>query len=726
MKIVVECSCQVPYEFEIEPVDGQMPGTVACPTCGADGTEYANWVIQETHAREQSTESKIGLRHSDAAGEPTAEASSPVEGAETTDDDAGPGLPKFCHIHKDQPTEAFCLACKKPICLRCMKQSGYFCGPYCRNRAEQEGMEIPVYEGQERLVRAREYKNVTRLGTAIILVLIALFVTYEWYQLYGQHPSVKFSMPLANDERLMHAQFVSGHELLFVNPDKISVYDFKKKQPVWSKSLASYRPASPPTPSPTETADEAEATAKPTIPLTGPALAAEKLKQAAKLVAYEDYFDSGVNVRVIGDDIWVTLGRNVICLDRTTGAEKTKAQVDGRIQDTTFADNAMVIVSRKGPYEYVLTRVELPAGTPQTEQRSLPPPPPQPARTFDPDAPVEAGPSIPDERREFVAAGSTVADLDVKLVEKKMLTVETMKAPKTGQFDEGIKVTQTREMAEDVFNEMKRNRTGGVARVDQSRYAVTLQRVFGKDAASWTGEVVGPLAFFALKTVDVLVADKVMYVFSKTDQLMWQSNLSYPIAPQFRERESWWGGERDSIPAPCLEKGDTLYFFDQGVLTAFETKSGKARWRMPSVGVSRIQFDDQGMLYVTTTSAGPETIKYYEQVSMDRVEPIIVKVDPATGRALWHLEKVGDDCHLSGKYVYLTKSQVSGIDVIASLSHSGAGVPTHFRLYRLNPNNGKKLWECYRPNHPSQIDFHENEFLLQFGDKLEVLKFLSL
>jgi outer membrane protein assembly factor BamB len=225
--------------------------------------------------------------------------------------------------------------------------------------------------------------------------------------------------------------------------------------------------------------------------------------------------------------------------------------------------------------------------------------------------------------------------------------------------------------------------------------------------------------------VEVLVAGKMMYVFSKTNQMMWQSNLSFPIAQQFRARESWWGGGHDSTLAPCLEKGDTLYFFDQGVLTAFETRSGKVRWRMPSVGVSKVQFDDQGMLYVTTTSAGPETIQYYEQVSMDRVEPIVVKVDPATGRALWRVEKLGDECHLSGKYVYLTKSQVSGLDVIASMS-KGGGVPTHFRLYRLNPKNGKQLWECYRPAHPSQMDFHDNEILFQFRDKLEILKFLSL
>ncbi len=713
MIIVVECNCQVPYEFEIEPVDGKMPGPVLCPTCGADGTEYANWVIQETLTREQAANSQIAA----AAGEPDAETTPPDEQAEATDE-AAPGLPKSCHIHKDQPVAAFCFSCKKPICLKCMKQSGYFCGLYCRTRAEQAGMDIPVYEGQDRLVRAREYTTITRIGTAILLLLVGLFVTYEWYTLFGQKPSVKFSMPLPKNEPLTHAQFLSDHELLLVNSDKVSAYDFQKNQPVWSKSLTTYRLPLPPSPNPTELADEASATAKPASPQT----------TAAQAAAYEDYFDPRVGARVVGDGIWVTMGRIVICFDRATGAEKTKAQVEGRIQEMTLGDSALVVVSAKGPYDYVFTRVELPSGAPQSEQRSLPPPPPRPVKVFDPDAPVQEDLYVPAERHQFVAAGSTVADLDVKLVEKKIVSVETMKPLKTGQFDEGIKVTQTREVAEDVFNEMKMRDTGGVAKVDASRYAVTLQRVFGKDAPPWTGEVVGPPSFFPLKTVDVLVAGKVMYAFNKRDQLMWQSNLSYPIARQFRSPENEWeGSRRDSTLAPCLERGDTLFFFDQGVLTAFDLKSGKARWRMPSVGVSSIQFDDKGMLYVATTSASPESIQYYEQVSMERVQPIIVKVDPATGRALWRVEKIGNECYLSGKYVYLTQARTSALDVIASMSTGGGrAVSTTFHLYRLNPKNGQPLWECYRPTHPSQLDFHNNEILLQFRDKLEVLKFLSL
>src|SRR5580704_11652870 len=139
MNIVVNCACQTAYEFEVEPVDGQMPGQVLCPTCGADGTDYANGVIQEALANQPQAAPKIKLRRS-VADEP---AVTPEAAAEEPG-----GLPKFCFIHKEEPLEAFCLTCKKPICLKCMKQTGYFCSIYCRNRAQQAGMDIPVYAGQ--------------------------------------------------------------------------------------------------------------------------------------------------------------------------------------------------------------------------------------------------------------------------------------------------------------------------------------------------------------------------------------------------------------------------------------------------------------------------------------------------------------------------------------------------------------------------------------------------
>jgi len=43
--IKIECGCGQHYAFDAEPVNGRLASTVACPTCGADGTDAANAVI---------------------------------------------------------------------------------------------------------------------------------------------------------------------------------------------------------------------------------------------------------------------------------------------------------------------------------------------------------------------------------------------------------------------------------------------------------------------------------------------------------------------------------------------------------------------------------------------------------------------------------------------------------------------------------------------------------
>ena len=46
--IKIECGCGQHYAFDVEPVNGLMPYTVACPVCGVDGTGVANEVIAQS------------------------------------------------------------------------------------------------------------------------------------------------------------------------------------------------------------------------------------------------------------------------------------------------------------------------------------------------------------------------------------------------------------------------------------------------------------------------------------------------------------------------------------------------------------------------------------------------------------------------------------------------------------------------------------------------------
>jgi hypothetical protein len=46
MEIKILCACGTKFKFDVEPVNGRMPGAVNCPACGADATEQANEVIR--------------------------------------------------------------------------------------------------------------------------------------------------------------------------------------------------------------------------------------------------------------------------------------------------------------------------------------------------------------------------------------------------------------------------------------------------------------------------------------------------------------------------------------------------------------------------------------------------------------------------------------------------------------------------------------------------------
>lgn len=55
MPIKIECECGQHYAFDVEPLNGRMPSTVACPHCGADGTVAANQSITRQLAPGAST-----------------------------------------------------------------------------------------------------------------------------------------------------------------------------------------------------------------------------------------------------------------------------------------------------------------------------------------------------------------------------------------------------------------------------------------------------------------------------------------------------------------------------------------------------------------------------------------------------------------------------------------------------------------------------------------------
>jgi outer membrane protein assembly factor BamB len=326
---------------------------------------------------------------------------------------------------------------------------------------------------------------------------------------------------------------------------------------------------------------------------------------------------------------------------------------------------------------------------------------------------------------EFFSTGANLVELRVKLLEPKVTYVQSIK-PRgpthiTGNLTAG---SSTADVAEEVFNDIKRDKTGGVKGVDESRYEVTLRRwLGGVTPVEWKGEVMGAPMFFSLKTVDLLVAGQRLMVFDKQNKEMFEAKLAYSINARYHP-DRW-----DHHSVPAVEGPGGLYFFDEGVLTAFSLSAGEVRWRLTSVGISRVQFDEHGVLYVDSTSSSPEDIQYSDQIKLDKAAPVLLKIDPSSGKILWQDADLGQRVFLSGPFLYSASANKGGAAIANGLAEAlnapQSGAPVYFHIYRLDPAEGKKLWDFYREEAPDELHFQQTRFLLRFGSDVQVWKFLT-
>jgi len=726
MKIKIQCSCETKYAFDVEPVNGRMPVRVNCPGCGADGTDAANAIIGQQLA----------------GSEPPAPASAPVPvpvarpaetkpririGADTpspvpvplptvraaTAESVPPPAPveapavQFCAKHRQQPVTNACLVCGKPICPKCMEQFGYLCSVYCQSQAEQRGIEVPFYEGQKFAVKAKEWRK-TKLALAGIAGVVALlFAAYGWYVFVGCKPRTLYSVQTPRADHPVYSQLVSTEEMLLLRANKLALINVANEKEIWSATLPAAKPP----------AARALATAKTALALPDDD---------------DDFFEPRPpQIQVAGDDIWVSLADRIVRFDRKTGKQKSEVPIKDRIQEVEFTDRSIMVMSENAAKQRSITHISLPSGTARTEVLAAAPlprfaagrtaarPVAQPRASGDEDAFDTDG--IGDfalSDREFLPAGDNVVQFKATLLEKRMAVVQAMKAaPAESTFNSGgLSARDSLKATAELLNEMQRERTGGVTFENESRYQVTLRRLAPADSPEWRGEVIGPPSLFPQKTVDVLTAGKTVHVFSKRNQKLWEGKLTYPVAFD----------NSDAI-SPCLEEAGSLYLFDKGMLTAFDVRTGNARWRVPSVGISRVVRDSRGMLYVSTTSASPDSIQYSQQIKLtDRPHPVIMKVDASSGKVLWKADQLGEQCYVSGKYVYVTESRISGLDVIRTAGGDDGNIPIHHRIYRLDPSNGKYIWQYYQPQAPRHISVQQNRLLLQYGDEVRVLSYLTM
>jgi outer membrane protein assembly factor BamB len=335
----------------------------------------------------------------------------------------------------------------------------------------------------------------------------------------------------------------------------------------------------------------------------------------------------------------------------------------------------------------------------------------------------------PDYREHFELRPTQdgFVQFSVQLLEHKVIERSAMRAkPGKSALEGPVSVTATAEVANEILNEMQRERGGGTVMEDQSRYQVTVRIPGAKGVADWKGEMIGSPGLYPLKTVNVVAGGKSLTVLDKGNKKKWDASLTYEISEGAGSMDE---GNAPFGLGPVVERNGALFVIDEGVLTAFDLATGDARWRLPSVGISGLFFDEDGNIYVNSTTAGPDRIKFARQIDItERVGAVVLKIDPKDGKILWTAEPGGQVSHVSGKNIFTINWYQPEDDEDNSLymPDTGFETPPYMRIKRINPRNGRVMWEHFQQRAPLDVQFEGNTIRLVFKKELQVLKFLSL
>ena len=770
----LQCPCGAKYAFDLSPEMVQNPVTFVCPTCGLDSSEFVNELVRREFGAPApaytppvsapppavpAAAPRLKISHSVAHTEKPAEP--PPETAPVS---------KYCQKHRGVLAEEKCTMCGKPICPKCMELFGYFCSPLCQNNADMRGIEAPVYAGQKFQVERQFWRKAGAIFTVCLLVIGGILGTWTWYAWFGSVPHPKLSVRFEDTDRAYagRSQLVGPDQVVFLHGGTLARYDLKTKKPVWTQELIS--PAQLAAAIKAENDYDAQSNAGGGYQHHR---SQDAMARGAKIGLQRELL-----LRVSGKNIWVGKGDKLTHYDWDTG------KVAGEI---TLPENGDAFIERDGELLMLgagsVTHVSLASGESRVEQFR----PPgavtvaasgnapggglfaKDGQPLDPNKvaaeaqnmklqgrlalpallsnakheqqleaalndndpkhprPKNAASVAPVELFELVRGDTGFVQFSKKLLEEKIIEHSAMKAPPKKSALEGeVNAAATQAIANEILNEMQRNSGGDKVQEDVSRYQVTVHIPETPASSDWTAEVTGPPQLFVLKTVNVIAAGKNIVVLDKANKKMWGTALTYPVATtggKFFAHE-----ESQSGAGPCVEHGDTLYVFDQAVLSSFELNSGNARWRLPSVGVTGLFFDDAGFIYVNTTSANPDDIKYSRQIDITKqTDDVLLKLDSKTGKQLWNIKPGGTISYLQGKYIYTYQAYDPNPTDEEESSDMAIQKPAYFRIARINPKNGRLLWEYYdsKDRCPIDVRFEQNAITLVFKKEVQVLKYLT-
>ncbi|HLX71053.1 MAG TPA: PQQ-binding-like beta-propeller repeat protein [Verrucomicrobiae bacterium] len=829
----VQCPCGSKYAIDVTPEMARDPVRFICPECNTDLSGPINDLIRQelglapapapvaAPAPVMASASAPGLAVSipsaaprpapaaPAVAAPSAPRLSIARSASAATHGApveAPGQPAAtgevgqpCPRHKGEFITEHCYVCRKPLCPKCMELFGYVCSPLCRNKAEAQGIDVPLFAGQRSVREAQEWRKKGLIGWSIAAAVAAVVGLWGWYTFYASRPHSIFRVRFPEMAYAGSSQ-ISDKQIVFLHGFVLARYPLGSTTPVWTNTLL--------------TQDEFEA------------LVDREMKGMADQVSYQakmgvDSADrmkvpqryelekdmlrevaAAFSLYVDGQNIWVARDTKLTRYDWSTGKPGTEVQMPtNHFVEPKLQGGELLFTEQNEFGQHVITHINLASG--ETTKEMIGEPVKSavlaaaarsakakkgaggaglPTRAGGPDSGKPLDPKKVEQQAQNMSYAGRVAlpatlsstmeqqraldemkrdeadaqnmspeDFEMiygrtfiqskygyvqwsqKLLEEKRIGHTAMKAaPAKSVLDSNPTVGNSLKAANEILNQMQRDRGGDVEEEDVSRYQVTVHRPDAKDVADWTGEIIGPPRVFEQKTVTVVAGGSSVTVIDKSNKKVWQADLPHKFG------NSGFGGfgfesddssEKTTGEGPCVERGDTLYVYDEATLTAFDLANGNVRWRVPSIGIQGVFFDDQGAMYVNSTTADLDSIKYSRQIDITRKTDVaVLKVDCKSGKVLWTVQPGGSVSHVEGKYVLCFVSNQSNDDIDPDSLTTMPGMVTKsvMDIRRLDPKNGKTVFDYVEDRAPVSVKFHGNIIELVFRKEVEVLKFISL
>ena len=779
-----QCDCGAKYAFDVTPEMVAQPILFVCPGCGLDSSIRVNDLIRAEFA---ATAPEISVAPAPATippAPPALQVRIHTGGARPTEAPAEMRDTRFCLKHPGVRVTELCRVCEKAICPKCMELFGYVCSPRCKEQAELQGIAVPVFAGQKSRVERERGRLLGRMAAVLAVLGLGFLGAWFWYAWFGSVPKPVFAVRFENDPAYSGAARLCGQDqIVFLHGDTLARYDLKTKKEIWSRALVDKKQIA----AQVAVAHQKMREAKDRMERDNPDADIKLPDQGKMTTQMERAAAADLDLRVVGSNVWVAGAGKLVRYDWDTGKPSQEVPLAGGFGSAIAQGDELLLAEANADGQEVITHLSLATGRMRTEtigepMKSAPAktnvvvvankaggkaavsPKPSEAeklaarsqnlsvpgkialpatlavglnqdralaemREQDHGKPRPATAPAPDfgEHFEMVPARDGFVQFSVKLLESKVTRHSAVKAPpKKPALSGSLSGLNSGEAANELLNEMQRNQGGDVVYEDQSRYAVTIRVPGEKTVPDWTGEVTGPPELYPLATVNVLAAGKTLIVLDHQNREKWRSMLNFPIV---RGSGSLDAANAPNGLGPVVERGDTLYVFDQGVLAAFELATGTARWRLPAVGITSLFFDDAGMIYVNSTTASPESIKYSRQIDItQKVAPVVMKLDPRTGKTLWSTQPGGVISYLSGKFIYTLQSYRpdDSDEDNPYTPDTGLETPPYLRLRRLDPKNGKVLWEHFQQRAPLDVQFDRNSIQLVFKKEVQVLRYLAL